>query len=135
MTQRGDAQPRDAAGGREDQAFEEHLAHQPAASGAKRRAHAELALARRTPREEQVRDVDAGHEQDEHHGAHQGEQRRPELPDHLFLQAEEHHGPAGIALRLFFLELGVDAPHLAVRPLERDTVAQPCDGVRAAAAA
>src|SRR5436190_6708803 len=32
------------------------------------------------------------------------------------------------------LELGEDAPHLAVRPLERDTLAQARDGVRTAAA-
>ena len=65
MTQRRDAQPRDAAGGREHQAFGEHLAHQPAASCAKRRSHAELALARGAPRQQQIRDVDAGHEQHE----------------------------------------------------------------------
>ena len=135
MTQRGDGQPRDATGGRENQTFGEHLAHQPPASRAERGAHAELALACRAPREQQVRDVHAGHEQHEQHGAHQGEQRRPELPDHLFLQPKEHHGPAGVALRLLFLELGVDAPHLAVCALERDTFAQSCNRVRTAAAA
>ena len=86
MTQRGDAEPRDAAAGREHQTFGKHLAHQPPASGAKRRAHAELALARGAARQQQIRDVDAGHEQHQHDRADQREKRRPELPDHLFLQ-------------------------------------------------
>ena len=89
----------------------------------------------RASRQQQIGDVDTGHEQHEHHRTDQREQRRPELPDHLFLQRKEHHRPAGVALRLLFLELRVDAPHLAVRPLERNTVAQAPDGVRTAAAA
>ena len=105
MTQRRDGQPRDAARHREHQAFGEHLAHQPPALRAERGAHADLALARGAARQQQIRDVDAGHEQHEHDGAHQREQRRPELADHLFLQRKEHHRPAGIALRLLLLEL------------------------------
>ena len=85
MTPRRDAEPGEAAGDREHQAFGEHLAHQPSASGAERRAHADLALARGAARQQQVRHVDAGHQQHEHHRADQREQRRPDLPDHLFL--------------------------------------------------
>ena len=88
MTERGDAEPGDAAARREHQAFSKHLAHQPAAAGAKRRAHAELALARGAARQQQIRDVDAGNEQHERNRAHQREQRRPELSHHLILQME-----------------------------------------------
>ena len=79
-------QPGEAAGGREHQAFGEHLAHQPAALGAKRGAHADLALARGASRQQQVGDVDARDEQHERDRADQREQRRPQLADHLLLQ-------------------------------------------------
>ena len=135
MTQRSDSQPRDAAGGREYQTFDEHLAHQPAAFCAKCRAHAQLALARRAPGQQQVRDVHTGHQQHEHHRAHQREKRGPQFADHLFLQGKKHHRPAGIALRLLFLQPGEDAPHLDRRLRERDPLVQARDGVRTAAAA
>ena len=81
MAQRRDAQPGDAAGGGEHQAFGQHLAHQPAALGAQRGAQADLALARGAARQQQVGDVDAGDEQHQRDRADQREQRRPELAD------------------------------------------------------
>jgi hypothetical protein len=86
VTQRRDAESRDAADGGEPKTFGEHLAHQPSAPRPERPPQAELALARRAARQQQVRDVDTRHEEDESHGADEGEQRWPELPDHLFLQ-------------------------------------------------
>ena len=116
MAQRRDAQPRDAAGGREHQAFGQHLAHQAAALGAERGAQADLALARRAARQQQVGDVDAGDEQHQRDRADQREQRRAQLADQLFLQREDHHRAAGIELRLFLLELGVDGSACRRRP-------------------
>ena len=135
QAQRRDAQPGDAAGGSQHQAFGQHLAHQAAALGAERGAQADLALARRASRQQQVGDVDAGDEHDQRDRADQREQRRAQLADQLFLQREDHHRAPGIALWLFFFELGVDGPHVAVGLLERHAVAKPRDGVGAAAAA
>jgi hypothetical protein len=51
VTERGNAKSRDAAGRREHQALGKHLAHQPPAACAKRRAHAEFAFARDAARQ------------------------------------------------------------------------------------
>ena len=98
-----------------------------AASCAKRRAHAELALARGAPRQQQIRDVDAGDEQHERTAPTSANSAGRSSPTICSCRWKEHHRPAGIALRLLFLELGEDAPHLAVRLLERNAVAQPRD--------
>ena len=136
MTQRGDPQPEP---GRRllrwHQTLGQHLTDQTAAARAERGSHAELALARCAPRQQQIGHVDAGNQQYQQHSTNEREECRPKVADHLLLQSEEHHGPAGIALRLFFLQVGVDASHLAVGLLERNPVAQSPDGVRAAAAA
>ena len=57
------AVPSDAGGEREDQALGQQLPHQPPAARAERRADGHLALARRRPRQQQVRDVRARDQQ------------------------------------------------------------------------
>ena len=109
QAQRRDAQSCDAAGGGEHQAFGQHLADQAAALGAECGAQADLALARRASRQQQVGNVDAGDEHDQRDRADQREQRRAQLADQLFPQREDHHRAPGIALRLFLFELCVDA--------------------------
>ena len=64
---------------RHERALDEQLRRQPRASAAERRPHRELVLARRAARDQQVRDVDAGDEQQESDRAEQHEQRPPHL--------------------------------------------------------
>ena len=135
MTPRRDDQSADAADDGKDQAFGEHLANQPPASRAKGRSQPDLALARGAARQQQICDIDARHEQHERDSAHQREQGGPQLPDHLLLQPKDHHRPPGIALRFLFLELGINALHLAVGPLERHSLVQAGNRVRIAAPA
>ena len=135
MAQRGDRQPRDAAGGREHETLREHLSHEPPAFGAQGRSHADLPRAGGAPRQQQVCDVHAGDEKHEHDGGDEREERRPDLAHHLLLKRNEHHGSACVQRRVLFLQVGEQAAHLAVRLLERDTVAQARDAVRAVAAA
>ena len=78
--------PASPAGDSQHAAFGEELTHQPAASGAERGAHGQLALPRRSAREQQVRDVGAGDQQDECDGAEQHEQRRPDVAGQLLAQ-------------------------------------------------
>jgi hypothetical protein len=134
MAQRRDREARHTSGGGERQAFDEHLAHQSAPLRAKGGAHPELALARGAPRQLQIRDVDARHQQHEHHRADQRQERGTDLSDHLLLHVKEHHGPPGVALRLLMFQIGVDPSHLTERLIERDAVAHPRERVRAAAA-
>jgi hypothetical protein len=132
--QRRHAKAGNASGGGKHQALGEQLAHQPRAAGAERRPDADFALPCGGAREQEIGDIDARDEQHQQHGADQHEQRRPNLADHQLLQRKDHHGTGGIALRLFFLQLGVDPAHLAVGLIERDAVAQPPDRVGRAAA-
>ena len=55
------------AGERQDRALHQELPHDPAAARPERRADRHLALARRCPREQHVRDVDAGDHQQQRH--------------------------------------------------------------------
>ncbi len=71
---------------REQQALGQHLPGQPPPSGAKRRAHRELAAPLRAAGEQQIGDVHAGDREDERHRAEQREQRRPDGARHFMLQ-------------------------------------------------
>jgi len=68
-----------ASHARQEQALGHELPGQPAAAGADRRAHGQLALPRDTPRQQQVRHVRAADEQDAADASHQHEQRRTDL--------------------------------------------------------
>ena len=69
----------DGAGPGEHEALGEQLTHEPPRAGAERRADGQLALARRRAREQQVRDVRAGDQQHEDDGAHQRQDRLPDV--------------------------------------------------------
>ena len=62
---RASTQPKRAAGDRQQHAFGHELPEQPAAAGAKRRAHRELAVTCLGARQQQVREVRAGDQQHE----------------------------------------------------------------------
>ena len=82
-----ESKPRDgdadrAAGDREQQAFSQDEPHHTPSRRAERETDGQLALPRRRPREEQVREVGAGDEEHQPDGAQQDECRRP----HVFEQ-------------------------------------------------
>ena len=79
--------PNDAAGEREQRALGQQLPNEPAASGAERRAHGQLAVAAQQPRERQVRDVGAGDQQHEPGRAEQDQQHRPRVARQLVAHA------------------------------------------------
>ena len=67
--------PHDCANGRQQKALDQQLPRETPARGAERKSHAHLVSAVGRADQEQVRDVHAGHEQDEHDHDADGQQR------------------------------------------------------------
>ena len=88
----------------------QHLPHQPNPPGADRRAHRQLTTATRGAYDEQVRHIRARDEEDERNGAHQRQNRRPDIADQIL---EHRHGVEIQARRLLdrklFAQVGRDA--------------------------
>ena len=76
----GDSNRGDAAEQCQRQAFRHELPDQPAATGTERQSQHHLGSPRRAAREEQVREVGAGDEQQDTDGGHECRQGRRELP-------------------------------------------------------
>ena len=93
----------DQAGGgaeqREDQAFGERLPQQPSARRAERQPQRRFTRARRGPRDQQARDVDARDHQQDRHAGEQRQQRPANLPHIVRLQ---RHGVERAADRAVF---------------------------------
>ena len=89
-------QPGDAARGAEQQALAEQLREETPASRTERGADAELALAHRASRQEQIRHVHARNQQHQKNGTSQDEERRSNRLDHLLVHGHEHRGPPGV---------------------------------------
>ena len=81
---------------REQQAFGQHLPRQPPAAGADGRAHRQLALPAHGARQQQVGDVDAGHQQDDAHRGHQHDERMPHVADDVLVQGDHGEGEAAV---------------------------------------
>ena len=86
--QQTDERPREeeteqAARDREHQALDDELLREPAQRRAERGAHGHLALTRVSAREQQVRDVRAGHEEHQRHAGHQQKERGTDVLGHL----------------------------------------------------
>ncbi len=75
-----DGNRRDAAQRCQREALRHELPHQPAATGTERQSQHHLGSPRRAAREQQVREVGAGDEQQDADGGHESRQRRRELP-------------------------------------------------------
>ena len=86
--------PERAAGGREQQRFDQQLLKHASASRAKRRANRDLLASAQGAGEEQVADVGAGDEQDQPDGAEQHDQHRAAVADDLLLHRDDHRSPA-----------------------------------------
>jgi hypothetical protein len=123
-----DEQPERCPRERDDTALDEELTHDADPRGAECGAHGELAFARRGAGEEEIRDVRAGDEQDERHGAEQ----RPDDGAHVRREVFDHrHDVEAIARGLspFVLtgELVRDAHDVRAAGLDRDAILEPTD--------
>jgi hypothetical protein len=83
-----DEDPRPHAEQRHEQALDHELARDPEARSAERRAHGELAPARRRPRQQQPRDVGAGDQQDGGRGEREDQQRPARVAGQLLAQRQ-----------------------------------------------
>ena len=103
---RRDQQACGAADQAEQQAFGQHLAQQSTPPGAERRPNRELALPRGGAREQQVRDVGAGDQQDEAHRTEQDDQRPLDVTHDLFVHRHEADSGPGVRWILFLQPRG-----------------------------
>jgi hypothetical protein len=104
----------------EQQALGEELPHEAATAGAEGRADGDLAVAALGAGEQEVRDVRAGDEHEEPHGAGEQEKRRPPRPDDLVVEphgerAELHLGGERSLVR----QLPRDPPQVVARTRDR----------------
>ena len=112
--------PGDAAREGQQQALREELAHDAALPGAERRAQRELALAAGDAREQQVRDVDARHEQHQAHRAEQHEQGPARVADRRLVQRAHHAADALVGVGVGLLEPARDRRAPPARALATD---------------
>ena len=105
-------QPGGRAERRQHAAFGDQLPHQPAAAGAERGAHGDLAAARFRARDQQVGDVGAGDEQDERDRRHQRQQRRAQRAEQLDVERADLDAALLVGLRVRAFELPRDAVEL-----------------------
>ena len=124
LNQRVDAELREqqagrAADRREHDALGDQLANDAPAVAADRRAHRQLALARRGAHQQQVRDVRAGDQQHEHHRAHQRDQLRPHVGDQVVVhRLDAEVRVRGLLDRESRAQVGRQAIELRLRLLE-----------------
>ena len=116
-----------AAGRGDERALDEQLARQPQASAAERGADRELVLARRTARDQQVGDVDAGNQQQAADGAEQREQRQADVGDEPIGSRSVADADAGVGRGIFALERAAIVFNSRSRRLDGDAGLQPSD--------
>ena len=140
-------QPERAAGDGQQQAFRHELTDQMPAPGAQGGAHGELTMARLGAREQQVREIGAGDQQDESDGRLQHPDRAAGAPDQLLPHRLHLQDVtcAGLGLGILagsqrleampLLQADTLSPvpqqrrELRLRLLRRDTVLQPADQI------
>ncbi len=132
QAQRGEREADGAAGEREQDAFGEQLPQDAGAARAERRADRHLLLARHRARQQQVRHVRAGDEQDEPDRAGQHQQRRAHVADDFLLERDDVEREAavrGIHAGMLRAQPRRDAVHLRLRPADRHARLQLADDV------
>ena len=117
-----------AANGQQRDDFGNRLEQQTSTRRTQGEPQRELTLPRRGPRAEQVRQIEAGNQQQAGDGAEQHIERRPHLRHGVVEQRS--HADAHIAIADWKLarEAGADRRHLALRLLEGDSRLQAGDG-------
>ena len=119
----------------DDHALGQQLAQQPRRAAAHRRPDGELLLALRRSRQHQVRDVDAGDQQHEDHGAPEQQQYRAHRFDAPHLQRNDARANTRIRAWMVDHQARRDGVHLRLRLRERNLRPDPRDHVPPAAAA
>ena len=119
-----------AAHGRKHEAFRQQLCDQPAPSGAQGRANRQFPLPGGGPREQEVGNVRAGDEEDEHRRPEQDQQRLPDIADDLLVHRHEPHADAGVGVRILTLEGRGNHVHFALRGAAVDRWLQPADDLQ-----
>jgi hypothetical protein len=115
---RGQQRPEGAGDHRQDEALEHELADDAAAAGAERGAHGDLVAARGAAREQQVGDVGAGDEEDEHDRDHEHDQRRAHRRGVRLVEREHLDAAALLLLGVGLLEARGDGDHVGLRLVE-----------------
>ena len=124
--QRREPDAEDAADRGERHALREHLTEQPGADCPHRGADRQLPLPRRPARQQQVRDVRAGDEQDEPHGAEQQPQRGLRLlAQEVVLQRLDARRPTFVRRRERFRQATRHHFHVGVGLRQRDARLEP----------
>ena len=119
-------EPGRSAGERQQRALGDELPDEPRAPGAERRPDGHLGLARGRPREQQVRDVDAGDQQDEADGAEQHFDRELRVADERVEQRPRGHADLLVVGGICLLERGADrATSEAARSIVRPGLSRP----------
>ena len=126
---RRDGHAEDAAGGRHQRALGKHLQRQANTSSAECRSHGELVLPRGAARDQQVGDVDAGHEQQTADGAEQDEQREPHLCHEAGGERLDAYGDAAVGVGMFALKIQADCGQLLRRRFHVAAGHEPADRV------
>ena len=119
----------------EDDALGEQLPNQPRPAGAERGANRDLALARRGPRQQQVRDVDTRNQQHEADGAEQQPERLANIAHHRLVQRHRRDAQSFVAVRVLRRELTADRLDLEAHLFGRHTGLGPPDGLQIPCAA
>ena len=117
----------DAAGERQQQAFDDELPRQPPPRAAERGTNGELLLARRAARQDEPGDVHAGNRQQQRDRAEEYPQQASGRPDGVDLQRRDARPPTSLALAVVGLDLERDCFQLRLRLLERGPRPQTAD--------
>ncbi len=125
--------PRDRQAGRtardrEQQALDEQLLNDAPAGTAERRPHRDLPSTAEPARQQQVRDVRAGHQQHERHDSRQHQRRGPQLgPDDRTAQRFDGDAPALVGVRRCDGDAIRNGAHVRAGLLQRGPRLQPSD--------
>ena len=105
---------------RQDQALGHELPHQPLSARTERGPYRQLALARRGPREQQIRQVRAGEKQQAQARAAERHEHQAESGRHVLPHPEEADPGFGVGLRIVAGESSGNDIEIGAGLLERD---------------
>jgi hypothetical protein len=103
------------------------LPQQPRSAGAERRAHGDFVGACRGAREQQIRDVGAGDDENQRDGGEQQVERGSRVADELILQRSDGGALLIVRRRIRGFEAGGDRRHFRLSLFERDAFLQSAD--------
>src|SRR5262249_14661764 len=113
-----------AANQTERETFNHYLPHDPPATRAETRADGQFTLPRRRPRQHQIRDVDAGHQQHERDRAEQYVKRLARIARQLFVRRPDQPAQTFVLREPFFYAAG-DGARVFLRLRDRHAGFEP----------